>query len=118
MIESNLVGKNLTYTESDYTSCFANVGVNFKNVREYRFNSNGEVEFYSLSSSEWTGAAKDYDSSLEDQFYEESKTYDYFVTVNLFGQATVNIKNNSYLLEVDDQDNPISITEGDRIYYR
>ena len=118
VIEANLVGENLKYTDTYNDGYYSSYDFGFKSdyVYEYTFKDNGKVEYYHSSSTKYNDAWKNYNKSKKDTFDESTSTYDYSVSVGLFGGITVTINGTSYTLEVDAQDNPVSMKSGDRIY--
>lgn len=123
MIHNNFIGKTFSNTDT-YNSNYNSYSFGFKSVSKtiFSFNSNGSVSYNHTYQVFYNDYWKEYDRTKRDTTDSSSATYDsYTVTISLFGKVHVSLIENGknpseYTVNVDENDVPISLIGGDRVY--
>ncbi len=112
----NFVGEEFThreYYDNNYSSR-VNMGYKYEYITTYTFRSNSVTKKYT---SDWQYNEVWEKTTFDDDSHNSyTDRYDYTVSVGLFGKVTVTIGSTVFDVELDRNDDPVSLKLGDDVY--
>ena len=123
-ISDNIVGKSFTNREVDNNDYYSTSSFGYRITTEetYSFSEhkvNNQINRKTEYNEEYAKYRYVYKGLYSTAWEEKSdshKVYDYTVKVSIFGGVRVNINQRNFKLSVDDNNVPISMANGDKIY--